>query len=125
MKHVLSVHEFSFNKIKKGTRRVGVHLLDKQMQKVKLHDVIEMHNVSDGDVLECEVVGIAIFDNMEDLVDAIGPHALGYDNKEEIMVRVNRLFSKEMQDTFNAVGFYFRLFLGRGLCLVRSMKGSV
>lgn len=108
MKHVLSVHEFSFNKIKKGTRRVGVHLLDKQMQKVKLHDVIEMHNVSDGDVLECEVVGIAIFDNMEDLVDAIGPHALGYDNKEEVMVRVNRLFSKEMQDTFNAVGFYLR-----------------
>lgn len=36
MKYPILVHEFSFNKIKNGSRKVGVHLLDKKSQQVKL-----------------------------------------------------------------------------------------
>lgn len=42
MKYPILVHEFSFNKIKNGSRKVGVHLLDKKSQQVKLHDILEM-----------------------------------------------------------------------------------
>lgn len=60
MKYPILVHEFSFNKIKNGSRKVGVHLLDKKSQQVKLHDILEMHNRANGEVIECEVKGIAI-----------------------------------------------------------------
>ena len=63
MKYALPVHEFSFNKIKNGTRKVGVHLFDNKSQQIKLHDILEMNNTSNNEKLECEVLGIAIFDN--------------------------------------------------------------
>ena len=55
MKYSMIVHEFSFNKIKSGNRKIGVHLLDKKAQQIKLHDVLEMHNSSTGEELNCEV----------------------------------------------------------------------
>lgn len=108
MKYSISVHEFSFNKIKNGSRKVGVHLLDKQTQQVKLGDVLEMRNSSNGEVLNCEVKGIALFDNFEDLVEALSPQALGYPNKTEVMVRLERMYPQNMQKAFNAVGFFLK-----------------
>ena len=108
MKYPMIVHEFSFNKIKNGSRKIGVHLLDKKAQQVKLHDVLEMHNEVTGEKLNCEVTGIAIFDNFSDLIDALTPQALGYDNKEEIMLRLERIYSREQQEELNAVGFFIR-----------------
>lgn len=108
MKYSMVVHEFSFNKIKSGSRKIGVHLLDKKAQQVKLHDVLEMHNAVTGEELNCEVVGIAIFDNFNDLIDALTPQALGYDNKEEIILRLNRIYSTELQKELDAVGFFIR-----------------
>ncbi len=108
MKYSIQVHEFSFNKIKNGTRKIGVHLFDKQAQQIKLHDVLEMHNSSNGEILNCEVMGIAIFDNFSDLVDALTPQALGYDNKKEVMIRLARVYPEKMQKAMNAVGFFTR-----------------
>ena len=109
MKYSLVVHEFSFNKIKSGSRKIGVHLFDKKAQQVKLHDILEMQNAATGEKLECEVVGIAIFDNFDDLVDAVTPQALGYHDKEEIMIRLNRIYPVELQKELNAVGFFIKV----------------
>lgn len=32
MKYQITIHEFSFNKIKSGSRKIGVHLFDKKAQ---------------------------------------------------------------------------------------------
>ncbi len=108
MKYALPVHEFSFNKIKNGTRKVGVHLFDKKSQQIKLHDILEMNNTSNNEKLECEVLGIAIFDNFNDLVDALSPQALGYNNKKEVLLRLNRIFSLDAQKACNVVGFFLK-----------------
>lgn len=108
MKYSISVHDFSFNKIKYGTRKIGVHLLDKKAQQIKLHDVLEMCNSSTSEKLNCEVTGIAIFDNFNDLVDALGYQSLGYDNKEEVMIRLARIFPQEAQKALNAVAFFIK-----------------
>lgn len=109
MKYSITVHEFSFNKIKSGSRKIGVQLLDKKAQQVKLHDVLEMQNSATGEKLECEVIGMAIFDNFDDLVDAVTPQALGYHDKEEIMIRLNRIYPAELQKELNAVGFFIKV----------------
>ena len=108
MKYVLPVHEFSFNKIKNGSRRVGVHLLDKKAQQIKIRDVLELHNSSTDEIINGEVLGIAMFDTFNDLVDAITPQALGYLDKKEVMLRVERIFPKEARDALNCVAFYIR-----------------
>lgn len=108
MKYSLSVHEFSYNKIKNGTRKVGVHLFDKKAQQIKLHDTLELCNISTKEKLNCEVLGIAIFDNFSNLIDALTPQALGYTNKEEIMIRLERMYPPIVQKSCNAVGFFLR-----------------
>lgn len=109
MKYSLVVHEFSFNKIKNGSRKIGVHLFDKKAQQVKLRDVLEMQNAATKEKLACEVTGMAIFDNFDDLVDAVTPQALGYHDKEEVMLRLNRIYPKQAQEGLNAVGFFIKV----------------
>jgi ASC-1-like (ASCH) protein len=106
MKYTIEVHEFSFNKVKYGARKIGIHLLDKKAQMIKLHDILDMCNISTNEHLECEVKGIALFDNFSDMIDALGPQPLGYDNKDEIMLRLNRIFPPEAQEALNAVAFF-------------------
>ena len=106
MKYLIDVHEFSFNKIKNGSRKIAIHLFDKNTQKIKIGDILDIHNISNSEHLECYVKGIAIFDNFEDLTDSLTPQALGYDNKKEVMVRINRMFSKELQQNLNSVAFF-------------------
>lgn len=108
MKYSISIHEFSFNKIKNGTRKISVHLLDKKTQQIKLHDIIEMCNSATSEKISCEITGIAIFDNFEDLINALGYQSLGYDNKKEVMIRLARMFPEEAQQALNAVAFFIK-----------------
>lgn len=108
MKYSFEVHEFVFNKIKSGARKVGVHLFDKQSQQVKIRDVLVMVNAVTKEKLECEVKGLAIFENFSDLVDGLTPQLIGYKSKEEVMVRLNRLYPKEQQLVYNVIGIFLK-----------------
>lgn len=109
MKYSIDVHEFSFNKIKNGTRKVGVHLFDENAQQIKLHDILNMRNISNGERLECTIKGIALFDNFDDLIDCIGAAPLGYDNKKELMLRLERMYPQKEQNKYSAVAFFLEL----------------
>lgn len=106
MKYTIDIHEFSFHKIKNGTRKVAVNLFDDNAQQIKLHDILTMRNISTGEKIACLIKGIALFDNFEDLIDSIGPEPLGYDNKKEIMIRLSRMYPQKEQDKYSAVAFF-------------------
>jgi len=106
VKYIIDAHEFSFNKIKNGSRKIAIHLFDKNAQKIKINDILEIRNISNKESLECIVKGLAIFDNFNDLTDSLTPQALGYKNKEEVLIRINRMFSKELQQNLNSVAFF-------------------
>ena len=109
MKHTIPVHDFSFNKIKNGSRKISIHLLDKRVQQINLHDTLEVQNTITGETLECEVIGTAIFDDFSDLIDALGPQSLGYDDKKEIMLRLERVYPPEACNALNAIAFFIKL----------------
>ncbi len=109
MRYSFDVHEFSFNKIKTGSRTISIHLFDKNAQQLKIHDILDIRNSSTGEHLECKIKGIAIFDNFEDLIDALGYRPLGYNNKQEIMLRIQRIFAQNLQKTLNSVAFFLEL----------------
>lgn len=120
MKYSIDVHEFSFNKIKNGSRKIGIHLFDKKAQQIKIGDTLDMRNASTGEHLECLIKGIGLFDNFDDAIDALGPLALGYTDKKELMVRLERMYPRELQQELNAVTFFLeplfekKYLIGRG-----------
>ena len=109
MIHSFDIHEFSFNKIKTGERTISIHLFDKNTQQIKIHDILSVRNSSSGERIECKIKGIAIFDNFNDLIDALGHQPLGYSNKEEVMLRIQRIFPAKLQKSLNSVAFFLEL----------------
>lgn len=108
MQYKMDLSEFSFNKIKAG-RRVDMRLFDKKRQNLKIGDVIEYENINNPrERIECLVLGTAVFDNFSNMVDCLTPQLLGYDNKEEVILRLNRAYSLEMQKDFNVMAIFIK-----------------
>ena len=108
MQYKMDLSEFSFNKIKAG-RRVNMRLFDKKRQSLKIGDMIEYENINNPhEHIECLVQGMAVFDNFSNMIDCLTPQMLGYDNKEEIILRLNRAYSLDLQKNFNVVAIFIK-----------------
>ena len=108
MQYKMDLSEFSFNKIKAG-RRVDMRLFDKKRQSLKIGDIIEYENINNPhEHIECLVQGMAVFDNFSNLIDCLTPQMLGYDDKEEIILRLNRAYSLDLQKNFNVVAIFIK-----------------
>lgn len=108
MQYKMDLSEFSFNKIKAG-RRVDIRLFDKKRQSLKIGDMIEYENINNPhEHIECLVQGMAVFDNFSNMIDCLTPQMLGYDDKEEIILRLNRAYSLDLQKNFNVVAIFIK-----------------
>ena len=104
MKHIMHLMRFSFDKIVNGTKRVDLRLYDEEHKKIKLNDIIEYVREGGDERLVCLVRGIMIFERFDDLIELTPTKMLGYDNKEEIKVRANRVYSFEDQMISHVMG---------------------
>lgn len=108
MQYKMDLSEFSFNKIKAG-RRVDMRLFDKKRQSLKIGDMIEYENINNPhEHIECLVQGMAVFDNFSNMIDCLTPQMLGYDDKEEIILRLNCAYSLDLQKNFNVVAIFIK-----------------
>lgn len=108
MKYTMKSNYISFNKMKNNECYVEVRLFDKKRQQLKIGDVIEFVNSRTQEKLLTQLRGIAIFENFEDMVDYLTPQLLGYDNKDELMLRFKRLYPADMVSKFNLVGLFVK-----------------
>ena len=108
MKYTMKSNYISFNKMKNNECYVEVRLFDKKRQQLKIGDVIEFVNSRTQEKLLTQLRGIAIFENFEDMVDYLTPQLLGYDNKDELMLRFKRLYPADMVSKFNQVGLFVK-----------------
>ena len=105
-KHQMELGEFSFNKIKAG-RKLDMRLFDKKRQALKIGDTIEYINYNNPiEHMECKVQGFAVFDNFSTMIDCLTPNLMGYCDKEEILIRLNRAYSTEQQKDFNVIAIF-------------------
>lgn len=104
MKHTMYLMRFSFDKIVNGTKRIEVKLFDEEHQKIKLNDVIEFVCQDTNERVLCLVRGLLVFERCDDLVTLLPSKVFGYDNKEEVRIRLNRRFSFEEQLFNHVVG---------------------
>ena len=49
-----------------------------------------------------------MFDNFGNMVDCLTPQMLGYDSKEEVILRLNRAYSLELQKDFNVMAIFIK-----------------
>ena len=104
MKHTMFLMRFAFDKIVNGTKRVEIRLFDAEHQKIKLNDVIEFVCQETDERVLCLVRGLLVFERCDDLVTLLPAKVFGYDNKEEVRVRLNRRFSFEEQLVNHVLG---------------------
>lgn len=122
MKYVMNSNYISFNKMKNGERSVEVRLFDKKRQQLKIGDIIEFVNIETKEKLLTQLKGIAIFENFSDMVDYLTPQLLGYPNKEELILRFERLYPVDMVARFNIVGLFIKNINADLLEIVRDEK---
>lgn len=122
MKYVMNSNYISFNKMKNGERSVEVRLFDKKRQQLKIGDIIEFVNIETNEKLLTQLKGIAIFENFSDMVDYLTPQLLGYPNKEELMLRFERLYPADLVSRFNIVGLFIKNINADLLEIVRDEK---
>lgn len=108
MQYKMDLSEFSFNKIKAG-RKVDMRLFDKKRQSLKIGDLIEYENINNPrEHLFCQVLGTAVFDNFGNMIDCLTPQMLGYNDKEEVILRLNRAYPPDLQKNFNVMAIFIQ-----------------
>lgn len=106
MKHILPVAPFTFNKILDRSKKMDIRLFDKKIQQIRLNDTIEYINIENNEKTWSVVRGVAIFENFDSLIDVVPPQLIGYEDKEEIRVRINRMYRQEEQRECFACGLF-------------------
>lgn len=106
MKHILPVAPFTFNKILDRSKKMDIRLFDKKIQQIRLNDTIEYVNIENDEKTWSVVRGVAIFENFDSLIDVVPPQLIGYEDKEEIRVRINRMYRQEEQRECFACGLF-------------------
>ncbi len=106
MKHILPVAPFTFNKILDRSKKMDIRLFDKKIQQIRLNDTIEYINIENNEKTWSVVRGVAIFENFDSLIDVVPSQLIGYEDKEEIRVRINRMYRQEEQRECFACGLF-------------------
>jgi ASC-1-like (ASCH) protein len=91
----IEVYPFAYSKIASGVRKIDIRPYYDKIRNVKVGDSIDYINAVDNKRATRKVTGIAIFDDFDTTIKMLDPELIGYENREEIRVRVERMYSKE------------------------------
>jgi ASC-1-like (ASCH) protein len=91
----IEVYPFAYSKIANGVRKIDIRPYYERFHKVQVGDKIDYVNVVDKKKTTRKVTGIALFDDFDTTIKMLPPELIGYENREEIKVRVERMYSKE------------------------------
>ena len=92
-KHKIEVYPFSYNKIVGNIRKIDIRPYKKYLHNVGVGDMIEYINVETKDATIREVKGVALFDSFDTMLEMLPYKLIGYDNKNEIKVRIERMYT--------------------------------
>ncbi len=104
MKHIMKIQAFSFNKILDGSKTIDLRLFDEKHQIIRPNDIIEFVCEELKERVLCLVKAFLVFDTADNMIDVLPPSLFGYPNREEIKVRVRRIFSIEDQLKYSVMG---------------------
>ncbi|MGN0913850.1 MAG: hypothetical protein ACI4OW_03040 [Alphaproteobacteria bacterium] len=110
MQYKMPIYSIPFRLIKEGKRKVDMRLLDEKRQKLKLNDIIEFIDSRTNESLFCKVKGLLVFNSFDELIDTIPLEMFGtYKDKDEIKLRIRRLYAHQDVENYQVVGIFIEL----------------
>lgn len=106
MKYYMETAQLSINKILNKTKKIDLRLFDETGRKLQLDDVIEFYSVRTKESVLCLVTGLIVFETFDEMIDVLPPELFGYADRNEIKIRINRLYSIEDQLKNNVIGIF-------------------
>ncbi len=94
-KNEIEVYPFAYSKIANGTRKIDIRPYYEKFHNIQVGDKIDYVNVVDKKKTTRKVTGIAVFDDFDTTLKMLDPELIGYENREEVKVRVERMYAKE------------------------------
>ena len=105
-KRTIRVYPFSYNKIIGGVRKIDIRPYYKSLQSLRVGDTITYVNIETGQETTREIKGIALFPDFETLIRMLPPEMIGYSDREEIRVRIERMYTLEEQKEFGVCALF-------------------
>lgn len=106
VKQMIEVYPFAYHKILGGQRKIDIRPYTERLHRLRVGDMIEYVNAeTQGRVLR-KVKGIALFDNFDTLINMLPPELIGYQSREEISLRIERMYSKKEQSEFGVCALF-------------------
>jgi len=105
-KKTIRVYPFSYNKILGGVRKIDIRPYTKGLQSLRVGDVVDYVNIETGNVISREIKGIALFPDFDTLIRMLPPEMIGYSDREEVRVRVERMYSLAEQKEYGVCALF-------------------
>ena len=105
-KNIINVYPFAYHKIVQGDRKIDIRPYKRAMQEIGIGDVICYTNLETNEEVLRKVKGIALFDDFEVAIEMWDEKLVGYESKDEIRIRVERMYKKEEVDGGGVVAFF-------------------
>ncbi len=106
IKQIIEVYPFSYNKILGGQRKIDIRPYSERLHRLRVGDIVEYVNAETQSRVAREVKGIALFQNFDMLIKVLPPELIGYHSREEIRLRIERMYSKEEQGQYGVCALF-------------------
>ncbi len=99
-----------FRKVVSSNKNIESRLYDEKRQRISVGDQIEFTYKDDSSQkILTKVKAIYLYSSFEELFSDFPPEKFGGNSKEELIKEVNKFYSKEEQQKYNAVGIKIEL----------------
>lgn len=105
-KQIIRVYPFAYHKILDGQRKIDVRPYYRALHDVKVGDMIEYINIETQESVIREVKGIALFNDFNTMIKMLSPELIGYQTREEIKLRIERMYPQSEQDEFGVCALF-------------------
>ena len=107
MIHNMKLHDSPFEKIQSGQKTIELRLFDEKRQKIKVGDVIEFTNTSNGEKMRATVKKLHRFESFAQLYKALPLLQCGYTSEDIDTAQpsdMEQYYSAEEQEKYGVVG---------------------
>lgn len=99
-----------FRKVADGSKNIESRLYDEKRQKISIGDQIEFtYKDNPSQKILTKVKAIYLYSSFEELFSDFPLKKFGGNSKEELVEKVNKFYSKEEQERYDAVGIKIEL----------------
>lgn len=106
VKQIIEVYPFAYHKIIGGQRKIDIRPYTKRLHNLRVGDILEYTNIETQASIAKEIKGIALFRDFDTLINMLPAEMIGYNSKEEIRIRIERMYSRQEECEYGVCALF-------------------